>query len=58
MMPAAAPAQPDEPAVLEGAVKHRLVLDEAFVKSGEAVPGECRYDKRPPQKRETTRKFA
>jgi Bacterial extracellular solute-binding protein len=26
-------AQPDEPAVLEGAVRHRLVLDEAFVKS-------------------------
>jgi hypothetical protein len=33
MMPAAAPAQPDEPAVLEGAARHRLVLDEAFVKS-------------------------
>ena len=33
MMPEAAPAQPDEPAVLEGAVNHRLVLDETFVKS-------------------------
>jgi hypothetical protein len=33
MMPLAAPAQLDEPAVLEGAVRHRLVIDEAFVKS-------------------------
>jgi hypothetical protein len=33
MMPEAVPAQPDEPAVLEGTVSHRLVLDDAFIKS-------------------------
>jgi hypothetical protein len=33
MTPVATSAQSDEPAVLEGAVTHRLVLDEAFVKS-------------------------
>jgi hypothetical protein len=37
MMPQAAPAQSDEPAVLEGAVRQRLVLDEAFVKSLPAI---------------------
>jgi hypothetical protein len=41
MMPAAAPAQPDEPAVLEGAVSHRLVLDEAFVKS---IPADVTFE--------------
>ena len=41
MMPAAAPAQPDEPAVLEGAVRHRLVLDEAFVKS---IPADVTFE--------------
>jgi hypothetical protein len=40
-MPAAAPAQPDEPAVLEGAVRHRLVLDEAFVKS---IPADVTFE--------------
>ena len=37
MMPRAAPAQSDEPAVLEGAVKQRLVLDEAIFKSLPAI---------------------
>jgi hypothetical protein len=36
-MPEAAPAQSDEPAVLEGEVRQRLVLDEAFVKSLPAI---------------------